>query len=94
MREIEDQERAFHALAHSSRRQVLLVLHARGDRMCASEIATRFSCSWPTISRHLKVLQEAGLVTVEQVGRERWYQLESDHLTAVVGGWADHFKVG
>jgi DNA-binding transcriptional ArsR family regulator len=92
VREVEAQERVFHALAHPSRRQVLLVLHARGDRMRASEIATRFACSWPTTSRHLKVLQEAGLVTVSQEGRERFYTLETGRLETVVGRWLDAFR--
>jgi DNA-binding transcriptional ArsR family regulator len=82
----------FHALAHASRRQVLLVLHARGDRMRGGDIATRFSCSWPTTSRHLKVLEAAGLVAVTQEGRERFYTLECEHLTAVVGRWLDSFR--
>jgi DNA-binding transcriptional ArsR family regulator len=82
----------FHALAHASRRQVLLVLHARGDRMRGGDIATRFSCSWPTTSRHLKLLEEAGLVAVTQKGRERFYELETQHLERVVGGWLAAFR--
>lgn len=59
--------------------------------MRAKEIAERFSCSWPTTSRHLKVLEEAGLVRVEPVGRERFYELESDLLRDVVGRWLGSF---
>ena len=89
--ELEELERVFHALAHPSRRHVLLVLHARGDRVKAGEIARRFSCSWPTTTRHLRVLEEAGLVRVEKEGRERFYRLEGKRLRAVVGGWLEHF---
>jgi DNA-binding transcriptional ArsR family regulator len=60
--------------------------------MRASDIATRFSCSWPTTSRHLKVLEEAGLVAVTQEGRERFYELETDHLESVVGDWLAAFR--
>ncbi len=70
---------------------MLLVLHARGDRVRAGEIAARFSCSWPTTTRHLKVLEEAGLVTVEREGRERFYRLERERLERVVGDWLSHF---
>lgn len=59
--------------------------------MRASDIATRFACSWPTMSRHLKLLVESGLVEVEQIGRERWYQLRADRLERVVGGWLETF---
>jgi len=90
--EVEAQAAVFGALAHPSRRHVLVVLHARGDRLRASEIAERFSCSWPTTSRHLKVLEEAGLVTVEQAGRERFYQLEAERLQEVVGDWLSTFE--
>ena len=84
-------EQVFSALAHPSRRQILLVLHIRGDQMTAGEIARRFSCSWPTTTRHLRVLQDAGLVSVEQQGRERCYQLERKLLRTTVGGWLGHF---
>lgn len=90
--ELEEIERIFSALAHPSRRQILLVLHVRGDRVSAGEIAKRFACSWPTTTRHLRVLQEAGLVSVEKQGRERFYQLEKERLRDVVGGWLDHFS--
>ena len=89
--ELERLERVFAALAHASRRHILLVLHARGDRVCAGEIARRFSCSWPTTSRHLRVLENAGLVRVERRGREREYALEKQELLGVVGGWLAYF---
>lgn len=92
--EVESQQRVFHALAHPSRRQILLVLHARGDRVGAGDIAGRFACSWPTTSRHLRVLEEAGLVSVEKEGRERFYRLEVDHLVGVAGGWLVAFGRG
>jgi DNA-binding transcriptional ArsR family regulator len=79
------------ALAHATRRQILLVLHFRGGRMSAGEIADRFSCAWPTVSRHLAVLERAGLVVHEQRGRSRIYRLSPDKLAAVQEwlGWFD-----
>ena len=91
-RELADLERVFKALAHASRRQVLVVLNARGGRMTAGEIAGRFTCTWPTTSRHLRVLQDAGLVRSERQGRERVYVLETKRLDGVVGGWLDWFR--
>ena len=71
---------------------MLLFLHVRGDRVTAGEIARRFSCSWPTTTRHLRVLEDAGLVSVQKQGRERFYQLEKKRLRDVAGGWLAHFE--
>ncbi len=90
--EVEAIDRVFHALAHASRRQILLVLHARGGRLAAGDIARRFACSWPTTTRHLRVLEDAGLVTVEKHGRERHYRLETPRLTKVATTWLHHFE--
>lgn len=89
--EVEAAERIFAALAHPSRRHILLTLHFRGGAMSAGEIADRFSCTWPTTSRHLAVLRRAGLVSVERRGRERCYVLEREKLQAALGGWLDWF---
>jgi DNA-binding transcriptional ArsR family regulator len=88
---LEEADRVFAALAHPSRRQILLTLKFRGGRMSAGDIAERFGCTWPTTSRHLGVLREAGLVTVERRGRERDYVLATDRLKAVVGDWLGWF---
>jgi DNA-binding transcriptional ArsR family regulator len=85
--ELDEIDRVFAALAHASRRQILGVLKARGGRVKAGDIARRFACSWPTTTRHLRVLEDAGLVRVEQAGRERWYVVEAKKLQRVAGGW-------
>jgi DNA-binding transcriptional ArsR family regulator len=81
----------FAALAHPSRRQILLILRFRGGRMSAGEIAERFGCSWPTTTRHLGVLREAGLVSVVKRGRERDYVLETQRIEACLGDWLGWF---
>jgi DNA-binding transcriptional ArsR family regulator len=91
VRELLDLDHVMRALAHASRRHILVVLDARGGRMAAGAIAKRFSCSWPTTTRHLRVLEAARLVRVERVGREWQYVLESARLQQVVGGWLGHF---
>ncbi len=82
----------FAALAHASRRHVLLVLRFRGGEMTAGEIADRFSCSWPTTTRHLRVLEDAGLVRVAQRGRERVYRLDTARLLGVTTRWLRWFR--
>jgi len=91
-RELADLELLFDALAHASRRQILLVLKFRGGEMTAGEIANRFACSWPTTTRHLRVLEKAGLVRAEKQGRERVYRLDSKRLLQVAGRWLNAFS--
>lgn len=77
----------FGALAHPARRHVLQVLHARGGRLTAGDLARRFSHSWPTTTRHLRVLEAAGLVVVDAVGRERLFSLEHKRLRLLLDLW-------
>ena len=91
-RELADTEAVFAALAHASRRRILLVLRFHGGRMTAGEIARRFDCTWPTTSRHLRKLEEAGLVGVDKAGRERVYRLDAARLRRVVGDFAGWFE--
>jgi DNA-binding transcriptional ArsR family regulator len=92
LKELEDLEVVFRALAHASRRHILIVLNARGGSMTAGEIAGRFSCTWPTTSRHLRILEDAGLVRVDRRGREWIYVLETERIRAVVSGWLKWFE--
>ena len=59
-RELHDLDVVFVVLAHLSRRQILLVLKLRRGAMTAGEIVERFSCKWPTTTRHLRALENAG----------------------------------
>lgn len=90
--EQEDFDTVFGALAHPSRRQILLVLLFRGGEMAAGQIAERFSCTWPTTTRHLRVLESAGLIRVEKRGRERVYRLDKTRLESVMGDWLKWFN--
>jgi DNA-binding transcriptional ArsR family regulator len=90
--ELEELDRVFGALAHQTRRAILSVLHANGGVMTSGAIAARFSCSWPTTSRHLRVLEEAGLLHALVRGRERVYQLDADRLRALTTGWIYRFN--
>jgi DNA-binding transcriptional ArsR family regulator len=85
--DLADAEAVFGALAHASRRHILLVLRFRGGEMTAGEIAGRFACRWPTTTRHLRILETAGLVRVEKRGRERVYRLEAKRLLGITSGW-------
>jgi len=60
--------------------------------MTSGAIASRFECAWPTTTRHLHVLEDAGLVRVELQGRERIYKLDVERLTSVAGEWIHAFE--
>jgi DNA-binding transcriptional ArsR family regulator/catechol 2,3-dioxygenase-like lactoylglutathione lyase family enzyme len=62
------------ALSNDGRRQILRVIADRGGEMTSGEIAEQFSTAWSTTTRHLAVLRDAGLVSVEKRGRERVYR--------------------
>ena len=78
------------ALAHAARRQILLTIHLRGEAS-AGDIAGRFAHKWPTTTRHLRVLEEAGLVRQERRGRSRVYTVDRARLVLVSEwlGWFD-----
>jgi DNA-binding transcriptional ArsR family regulator len=87
---LEALEAVFSALAHPARRQILLTVHFRGGSMPAGEIAGRFAHAWPTTTRHLKVLEAAGLLDHEKVGRTVVYRINRQRL-AVLHEWLDWF---
>ena len=80
----------FDALAHDARRQIVLVLAHYGPELPSGYLATRFAHSWPTTTRHLRVLEAAGLVRHERQGRERVYRLDRKRL-ALARDWLDWF---
>ena len=85
-----DVEAVFLALAHEARRHVVAMLSHRGGELPSGYLASRFKHSWPTTTRHLKVLEDAGIVEVRREGRSAMYRLRRDRIDSVVGGWLRH----
>jgi DNA-binding transcriptional ArsR family regulator len=81
------------ALAHTSRRQILMITQLRGGEMSAGDIAELFVCTWATTSRHLQVLVRAGLLIVQRRGRKRLYRLNRARLVTVES-WLAWFRRG
>jgi ArsR family transcriptional regulator len=77
----------FKALADPTRRQILRLL-ADGDRP-AGEIAAQFSISKPSISHHLNILKQAGLISDERQGQNIYYSLETTVFHEVIGWFYD-----
>jgi DNA-binding transcriptional ArsR family regulator len=76
-------ETVFKALADPTRRQVLQDL--RDGELTAGEIASRFTISGPSISRHLGVLKGAGLIRERRDANRIYYSLVEERLAACLG---------
>jgi DNA-binding transcriptional ArsR family regulator len=88
---LDELETVLAALAHASRLHILMAVLFQGGVMSAGEIAGRFSHSWPTTSRHLRVLEQAGLLQFEKQGRTRVYRVNNQRLQ-VVRDWLRWFE--
>ncbi len=73
----------FEALAHPTRRQILQDL--KDGELTAGDIAAKFQATAPTISRHLRVLREADLVSERRDANRIYYSLVSSNLALSVG---------
>jgi DNA-binding transcriptional ArsR family regulator len=85
-------EAVFGALAHPARRRVLLTIYFNGGSMSAGEIASIFAHAWQTTTRHLQVLEAAGLISHEKQGRMRIYRIEKKRLELVKDWLATFFR--
>jgi DNA-binding transcriptional ArsR family regulator len=80
---------AYAALAAPHRRQILDLLRM-GERS-VNELVAQLKISQPGVSKHLRVLREAGLVEVRPHGRQRWYGLHPEPL-AEVDDWLEPYR--
>ncbi|MBO9602080.1 MAG: helix-turn-helix transcriptional regulator [Novosphingobium sp.] len=71
-------EKAFRALASTPRRRILN--HLAGGPMTVGEIAEQFDMAMPSISKHLSVLHDAGLVHQQKRGQHIIYSIAADNL--------------
>jgi DNA-binding transcriptional ArsR family regulator len=80
---------AYAALAEPSRRRILDLL--RDGEQSVTELVTHLDLSQPGVSKHLKVLREAGLVAVRPDGKRRYYGLRAVPL-AEVADWLEPYR--
>jgi len=83
------QRDVFQALADPTRRAILELL--RDGSQAVGSIARDFPVSRPAISRHLRILREAELVSEIRVGRNRLYELNAAPLKSV-DDWLAHYR--
>jgi DNA-binding transcriptional ArsR family regulator len=79
----------FEAIAEPHRRSILELL--RGGEMPAGDLVKVIGLSQPGLSKHLKLLREAGLVSVRPDGQRRLYRLEAGEL-AKLDDWLIPFR--
>jgi DNA-binding transcriptional ArsR family regulator len=84
-----EMDRVFHALADPTRREIVEIVSKRERR--ASELADSFEISFPAVSRHLKVLEKAGLIRREVHGRVHRFRLETDAMKQAYD-WMHEYK--
>ncbi len=71
----------YQAIADPTRRAILVLVAAQA--LSAGAIASNFDTARPTVSRHLKILTECGLLTQEQTGREVYYHLNPQKIREI-----------
>ena len=82
----------FEAIAQPKRRQLLDALARYQPAGCSvNELVVSLGLPQPVVSKHLAVLKEVGLVSIERRGRQRVYQIEGEGLRAV-HEWASRFE--
>jgi len=81
--------RTFAALAHPTRRRILEHL-AKGDR-CVTDLARPHRMSLPAVSKHLRVLERAGLVSRQRHGRVHSLKLEAEPMQHVQT-WIEEYR--
>src|SRR5215813_8830606 len=78
-------DRVFEALSSAVRRKILAYLSSTD--LTAGEIAQRFNITKPSISKHLSVLENAGLIASEKRGQSIHYRLVRDSLVNTLNGY-------
>lgn len=79
---------AFQVIADPSRRQMLHLLSKKS--LTINTLADNFDMSRPAVSKHIKILYNAGFIAIEDVGRERHCRLKKDGF-ADIQKWLDYF---
>jgi len=80
----------FQAIADPTRREIIQLI-AKGP-MNLNSIADNFDISRPAISQHIKILNECGLIEIENVGRERFCKIQPRQLVPAFM-WLEQYKI-
>lgn len=86
---METRRDVFQAIADPTRREIIDLLAQHP--MNLNSIAEQFDITRPAISNHIRILNECGIILIEQVGRERICKIQPDHLKKV-SDWAGKYE--
>ncbi|MDQ6480515.1 metalloregulator ArsR/SmtB family transcription factor [Dyadobacter sp. LHD-138] len=79
---------AFQVIGDPSRRKMLILLSE--DSLTINSLADNFDMSRPAVSKHVKILHNAGFISIEDVGRERYCTLKQDGFNELQD-WISYF---
>jgi DNA-binding transcriptional ArsR family regulator len=80
----------FQAIADPTRREIISIIANRSMNLNA--VADQFDVSRPAISKHIKILTQCGLITIKQVGRERYCEAKLQKLNEV-SEWVERYRI-
>jgi DNA-binding transcriptional ArsR family regulator len=79
---------AFQVIGDPSRRKMLMLLSA--DSLTINSLAENFDMSRPAVSKHIKILHNAGFISIRDIGRERYCTLKKDGFEELQS-WISYF---
>lgn len=79
----------FQAIADPTRREIIDLL--AGQSMPINDVAEQFDMSRPAVSKHIKILNECGLVVIRKEGRKRYCRADTEKLQEVIE-WAYRYR--
>lgn len=80
----------FQAIADPVRRDIIALVSS--ETLTVNEISEKFEISRPAISKHIKILNECGIVTIEQKGRERYCHIQPENLIPAFL-WLEQYQI-
>ena len=83
--------RVFTALGDEHRQRILLLFEP-GERLNVGQIAEVSTLTRSTVSHHLKILREAGVLNSEKIGKEVWFWIDRNWLLTVLGNVAAYIR--
>ena len=86
---METRRDVFQAIADPTRRQIINLIAQQSMNLNA--IADNFEITRPAISNHIRILHECGIISISQVGRERYCKIQPENLREV-SDWISQFR--
>lgn len=86
---METRRDVFQAIADPNRRAIISLI--ANEKLTLNGVAEHFEVSRPAISKHIKILTECGLITIQQHGRERYCEAKLEKLNEV-SDWVEQYK--